>query len=99
MPNFYLPLAAWEDPAAGIGQGVVALSEAIRVTYWKDKDGFHSDCRQGLSVPLQPGERYESEGPVALIFGYRTAEAEGLLVTADRVRREALAMQPQTTEE
>ena len=97
VPDFYLPLAAWEDPAAGLGQGVVTLDDALKVTYWKNKDGCHSDCRQELNVPLAPGQRYAAEGPVALIFGYRTGGAGALLRAADRVRAEALALQPKPT--
>ncbi len=94
VPNFYLPVAAWEDAKAGLGQGVVSLGDALFVSYWKDKDGFHSDCRQAVNVSLKPGERYTDSGPVAVIFGYRTGGPEALLRAADTVRAEALALQP-----
>ena len=94
VPDFYLPVGAWEDAAAALGQGAVALDNGIDVTYWKDKDGFHSDCRQELNVPLEPGRRYMSDGPVALIFGYRAGDAGAVLRAADQARREALALQP-----
>lgn len=91
VPNFYLPVAAWEDPEAGLGQAVFGLGEGLRVRYWKDRDGFHSDCRQAVEVELQPGERYSAEGPMAIHFGYRTGEDAGLLVRCEQVRKEAVA--------
>lgn len=93
VPNFYLPLGGWQDAEAGVGQGVTALGAGLRITYWKDADGFHSDCRQGLDVRLEPGQTYSRPGPVALVFGYRP-EGDGLLAAANRVHRGATALQP-----
>ncbi len=92
VPNFYVPVGGWEDAQVGLGQAVTALSPELAIYYWKDRDGFHSDCRQALDVQLAPGERYEKEGPAAIHFGYRIGEGEGLLKRLERVRTEALAL-------
>ena len=92
VPNFYVPVGAWEDAQVGVGQAVTALSEGLAVNYWKDRDGFHSDCREAMDVELAPGQRCERTGPLAIHFGYRIGEGTGLLKRLDEVRAEALAL-------
>jgi len=91
VPNFYVPLGAWRDPGVGLGQAVTALGDGLRINYWKDKDGFHSDCYQRVDVELDAGRRYEAVGPVAVHFGYRVTAEGGLLEQLARVRQEAWA--------
>jgi agarase len=92
VPDFYLPVGAWEDRAAGLGQAVFGLGEGLRILYWKDKDGFHSDCSQAVGVELKPGERYAAEGPIAIHFGYPAHADADLLKQLEQVRREAVAL-------
>lgn len=94
VPNFYIPLGAWEDREAGLGQAVFALGEGLGIMYWKGEDGFHSDCRQALDVELEPGERYEDVGPLAVHFAYRAGETADLLTRLEEVRKEVMALLP-----
>jgi hypothetical protein len=91
VPNFFIRLGAWEDEAAGYGQAVIALGEQPTIGYWKAEDGFHSDCRRPIGVELQPGQRYEEPGPIAIHFGYRAGEDGDLLQRVDQVRDEAMS--------
>jgi hypothetical protein len=88
VPNFYLDLAAWEDTRAGLGLGILAPYAGLSVTYWKDQNGFHSDCRQHLDVWLDPAVKYEAAGPLAVHFAYEAGGLPQLLATAEAVRRE-----------
>lgn len=90
VPNFYIPFGSWEDTQAGYGLAVIALGEEPAINYWKDKDGFHSDCRHVVGIELQPGERYEKAGPPAVHFGYRAGKGSELLNRLEEVRSEAL---------
>ncbi|KPK58137.1 MAG: hypothetical protein AMK73_09455 [Planctomycetes bacterium SM23_32] len=54
VPNFYIPVTAWEDPDAGLGQGAFGYGGSFYVRYWKDDDGFHSDCMERVNVELAP---------------------------------------------
>ena len=92
-PNFYLPVAGWDDRKVGLGQGVFGFGQGLDVMYWKDKDGFHSDCRQAVGVELKPGERYSAEGPLAIHFGYRAKADSDLLTALETVRKEATALE------
>ena len=90
VPNFYIPFGAWEDTRAGYGLAAIALGEEPVINYWKDKYGFHSDCRYTVGRLLQPGERYEEAGPPAVHFGYRTGSRAELLHRLAEVHSEAL---------
>jgi hypothetical protein len=90
VPSFYIPFGAWEDTRAGYGLAVIALGEEPAIYYWKDKYGFHSDCRYTVGRLLQPGERYEEAGPPAVHFGYPTGSAMELLHRLAEVHSEAL---------
>jgi hypothetical protein len=90
VPNFYLPVAAWEDAAAGLGQGIFGRGGQLYVRYWKDESGFHSDCVQRVEQQLAPGERHEADPLLAVVFGYGVEE--GLLKAVEEVRSELAAL-------
>lgn len=91
VPNFYIPFGSWEDPEAGLGQGVFSLTDGLKIRYWKDGDGFHSDCRRPVGKKLAPGQRYEARAFAAIHFGYRTEGRQALLDRLEQVRKEAKA--------
>ena len=91
VPNFYIPFGSWEDGEAGIGQAVFSLTDGLKIRYWKDGDGFHSDCRRPVGKRLDPGQRYEAKGFAAIHFGYHPEDRQALLDRLEEVRKEVEA--------
>ena len=89
VPNFYIPFGSWEDPDAGVGQGVFSLTDGLKIRYWTDYAGFHSDCRRPVGAKLSAGDRYETKGFAAIHFGYHPEGRQALLDRIERVRQEA----------
>jgi hypothetical protein len=59
IPNYYRPVHAWADRAAGRGVGAwFAEGAPFECHYWKDGDGFHSDLRQETDIELAPGASF-----------------------------------------
>jgi hypothetical protein len=94
VPGLFLPLAAWVDEKVGLGIGVTMLGEGLALRYWRSGKTYHADCRQLIRMELEPGDRYDVPGPVAIHFGYRTDTVQSLLADTQKVRREAMALQP-----
>lgn len=93
VPNYYRRGSAWIDGKAGAGVGCwFSAGSGFRCRYWKNpQGGFHADLRREVGQNLQPGQRYEVEGPPAFIFALREASLAGFSKAVQQVKREVLA--------
>ncbi len=71
VPNYYQPFAAWEDRAAGLLYGVMAVRASEFETYfWLDENGGqHPDAGYAVEAALQRDTRLGEPQPWLAVFG------------------------------
>lgn len=75
VPSYYLPVAAWRDPATRWNFGVLAPrmdDERLLLHFWTDAFQ-HPDGWRKLDRELAPGTRWQADAgePVVAVFGLR----------------------------
>jgi hypothetical protein len=75
VPNYWLKVASWYDPALRLHYGALSPNNDERVTcrFYKEGAMQHPDCLRKIERDLKPSERWtgEADEPEVLIFGLR----------------------------
>ena len=80
VPNYWIAVATWRDPALHLLYGALPPQgeERVECTFWRDEAQMpHPDCRRIVQCDLGPGERWtaEADEPAVLVFGLREPAA------------------------
>ncbi len=75
IPDYWLQVASWRDPALRLHYGVLLTRPDERVGCWFYKEGTvqHPDCRRKIERDLRPGEHWDAgaDEPGVVLFGLR----------------------------
>lgn len=72
VPNYWLKVASWRDPALGLHYGAWVRGNDPRLdcSFWRDVVQ-HPDCERKLGLELTPGQRWtaDADEPAVAVFG------------------------------